>query len=148
MADPAAVDAAVIAALTADTGTGGLMTMMTDGAYMDIAPPGRTKFVIVSLVTHEDVYAMGGWAYEKFLYLVKAVDLNTKPGRANAAAARILEVLQDVALSITGYDHMLTQREERIAYTEVDSINPDIRWQHRGGRFEVFVSPSSVAVGP
>lgn len=121
------------------------MTILTDGVYMDIAPKGKTRFGIVSLAAHEDQYQMGGEAYEKSTYLVKAVDLNNSPRRANVAADRMREVLEQTALSIAGYDHMLTEREERVAYTEVDSDNPDIRWQHRGGRFAVFVSPSASA---
>lgn len=141
-ADPSDVDAAIVAALKTDTSSGGLMTLMTDGVWIDMAPKDSTKFVIVSLSTHEDQYEFAGAAYEKSVYLVKAVDLNISGTRAKAAAARIHALLQDVPLSISGYVHMLTQREERIRYTEVDEENADIRWQHRGGRYQVFVSPT------
>lgn len=135
------VDAAVVAALKADTGSGGLMTLMTDGVYIDVAPPGSTKFVLVSLAAHEDEYQFNDAAYERSLYLVKAVDLNQSGTRAKAAADRIQTVLQDQPLTITGYDHMLTSREERVRYTETDGVEPNTRWQHRGGRYAVYVSP-------
>lgn len=142
MADSSDVDAAIVAKLVSDTSAGGLMTLMTDGVWMDMAPKDSTKFVIVSLATHEDRYEFAGPAYEQSVYLIKAVDLNVSGTRAKAAAARIHALLQDVQLSISGYDHMLMQREERIRYTEVDEVNPDIRWQHRGGRYQVFVCPT------
>lgn len=142
MADSSEVDAAIVAALKADTSTGGLMTLMTDGVWMDMAPKDSTKFVIVSLATHLDEYDFGGEAFEDARYLVKAVDLNVSGQRVKAAAARIQAVLQDATLSINGYGQMLLQREERIRYTEVSDSNPDIRWQHRGGRYRIFVSPT------
>jgi hypothetical protein len=142
VADPSDVDAAIVAALKADTGTGGLMTLMVDGVFVDVAPSGSTKFVIVSLATHRDEYVFEGPAFEESTYLVKAVDLNVSGIRAKSAAARIDAVLQDAALSISGYALMLLQRQERVRYTEVDDDNKDIRWQHRGGRYSVFVSPT------
>jgi len=138
VADPAEVDAAIVTHLANDATLAGLLP---DGVYMDIAPSGKTQFVIVSLVIHEDNYMLGGEAFEKALYLVKAVDKSTSGSIAKAAAARIQTLLQDVPLTITGYTHMLTQREERVRYTEVDESEPDTRWQHRGGRYAVFVSP-------
>ncbi len=145
MSSPAAanVEAALIEALIADVSTGGLMTLMSDGVFMDVARSGSTKFVIVSLVIHHDEYAFSGTAFEEALYLVKAVDLNTSPVRAKAAAARIYAVLQDAQLTIDGYGTMLVQREERVQFVEIDDADKDIRWQHAGGRFRVFVSPSS-----
>jgi hypothetical protein len=140
--DPSDVDAALCNALKADTGSGGLMTLMTDGVYMDIAPSGVDKFVIVSLLAHEDAYQQNGSSYERSVYLVKAVERNTVGTRAKAAAARIQAVLQDVRLTITGYSHMLTEREERIRYAEVDEEDRDTRWQHRGGRYAVWVCPT------
>jgi hypothetical protein len=36
---------------------------------------------------------------------------------------------------------MVSEREERVVYTEVDPENQDTRWQHRGGRYVVWASP-------
>jgi hypothetical protein len=117
------------------------MTLCPDGVFMDVAPSGKSTFVIVSLAAHADEPMFNGTAFEQATYLVKAVDRSTSGGTVKAAAARIHALLQDVPLSVTGYDHMLTRRSERIRYTEVDEIDKDIRWQHRGGRYDVFVSP-------
>lgn len=118
-----------------------LTDLMTDGVYMDVVPSGKTKFVIVSQVIHEDEYVFEGRAFERFTYLVKAVSLDTSGTDVKTAAARIDTLLQGVALTITGYSHCLTRRTERLRMTEVDDVNHDIRWQHRGGRYEVVVSP-------
>lgn len=140
MADTSAVDAAVLAALSGDAT---LLALMTDGVFWDVAPNGLTKFVIVSQVAHEDENAFSGRTFESILYLVKAVDRSAAGSDVKTAAARIDTLLQDVALTITGYAHSLTRRLERVRYTEVDDIDLNIRWQHRGGRYELFVSPTS-----
>ena len=54
-----------------------------------------------------------------------------------AAAARIDEVLEDQPLTASGYEWMTVHREGRVRTTEVDDLNPDIRWQHRGGFYRV-----------
>jgi hypothetical protein len=138
MADSSAVDGAVIAKLAGD---GTLAALMTDGVFVDVAPNGATKFVIVSQVDHQDDYVFEGSAFEMFLYLVKAVDLSADGSNVKTAAARIHALLQDVALTITGYSHSLTRRQSRVRMTEVDEVDGNIRWQHRGGRYEVVVSP-------
>jgi hypothetical protein len=141
VADAAAVDEALIAALRADTGVGSLAALMTGGVYMDVAPVGKDKFVLVSLVTHEDRYLLGGTAFERSLYLIKAVEKGTAGTNATAAASRIHTLMQGISLVVPGYQYMLTQREERVRYTEVDEIDPATKWQHRGGRYAVLVSP-------
>lgn len=142
MSDPADVGLAIVAALKVDTGTGGLMTLMTDGVWIDIAPHGCTKFVIVSQATHRDEYVFDGPAFEESEYLVKAVDLNTSRTRVRAAGARIHALLQDAALNISGYALMVLQRKQYVGYPDPDQENKDIVWQHCGGRYEVFVSPT------
>jgi hypothetical protein len=56
------------------------------------------------------------------------------------AAARIHTLLQLGTLTATGYTLMRLARLERVRYTEVDE-DTDARWQHRGGHYEVMVSP-------
>jgi len=139
MADSSEIDAAVIAKLANDST---LSSLLPDGVYFGVAPSGRTAFVVVSLIIHEDEYVYEGRAYERALYLVKGVANDTSGVNMKAAAARIDVLLQDVPLTITGYTHMLTRREERIRYPETDSAEPDTIWQHRGGQYSVFASPS------
>jgi len=138
LADGAAVESALIAQLSGDAA---LHALMPDGVFIDLAPSGRTRFVIVSLEIHHDNYQFRSAAFEEATYLVKAVERSTSPSNANDAAARIHELLEDVALTIDGYTHMVTERLERVVYTDVDPENQDTRWQHRGGRYAVWVSP-------
>jgi hypothetical protein len=140
MSDSSDVDAAVVTKLSGDAT---LMALTTDGVFMDVSASGETKFVIVSQVAHEDDYVFDGRVWETFTYLIKAVDRSTSGATVKTAAARIDTLLQDVALTITGYGHLLTRRTERVRYTEVDSVDADIRWQHRGGLYQVVAAPTS-----
>jgi hypothetical protein len=138
MADSSLIDAALVAKLLNDTTLAGLMP---DGVFFDEAKQGAQKFVIVSLVDESDEGKFGGRAFEDALYLVKAVALNSSGGDVKTAAARIDALLEDQALTVSGYTWMTTHREARIRYTEVDEIDRSIRWQHRGGRYRVQLSP-------
>lgn len=139
MADPSAVDAALEAKLLGDAT---LMAILTDGVYFDVAKPSAQRFALISVVTHEDGYVFNNSAFEKSTYLIKAVTLGTSGADVKTAAARIHTLIQDVPLTIPGYAHSLTRRTERVRYTEVDDVNPAVRWNHRGGRYEIFVSPT------
>lgn len=137
MPDSSDIDQALIARLNGDAT---LLALMPDNVYWDEAPPKSTRFVIVSLITEADVPKFGGRSHEDALYLVKAVALSTVNANMKAAAARIDALLDGQTLTVTGYSPMLLQREERIRITEVDAVDPDIRWQHRGGHYRVMQS--------
>ena len=136
--DASEVDAALSATLVNDAT---LNALMTDGIYFDLSAHGKTKFVIVKLLDHNDTYMYQGSAYERSVYLVKAVALSSTGADVKAAAARIHTLLQDGALAPVGYSLIVMQRLERVRYTESD-VDTDARWQHRGGQYEVLVSPS------
>lgn len=139
MASTAAVDAALIAKLASDAT---LTTLAPGGIYRDTAPQGvSTPYVIVSQVSHEDDYSIGSQAFESIRYLVKAVDLHTSGVSAQAVADRVQTLVQAATLTITGYRSVLVQREERVAYVEVDDAS-DRRYQHRGGIYLVMVEPT------
>jgi hypothetical protein len=132
-----AIDNAVVALLLADAT---LAALMPDGVYFDVAKPKATRFVIVSLVESLDEPVLGSRGYEDLLYLVKAVGLVSTGADVNTAAHRIDQLLEDQPLTIPGYVHMVTAREARIRYTEVDEVDDTIRWQHRGGHYRVQAS--------
>ena len=137
--DSSEVDAALSSLLLADSA---LMAAMPDGVFFDEAAPGKTKFVIISLVDELDTPMFNGRAFEEALYLVKAVALGSSGADVKTAAARIDVLLDYGTLTIAGYNHMLTRRESRVRVTEVDEIDTSIRWQHRGGRYRVLASPN------
>lgn len=135
--DGSDLDAAIVGILRADPE---LTEYCPDGVYFDIAPPEAKRFVIVSLIESEDVATFEGRAIESALYLVVARMLSTVPGNARAAAARIDAVLEDEALWLPSATLMEMHRTARVRSTEVDELDPDIRWQHRGGQYRVIVA--------
>jgi hypothetical protein len=139
MPDGSAIDAALVGKLAGDAT---LAALMQSGAFvfMDEAPSGSTKFVIVSLVTEEDVRSFGARSFEDALYLVEARMLSTAGGNIAAAAARIDVLLDHSTLSVAGYSLMALFREERTRMTEVDEVDSSIRWYRRGGQYRVVMS--------
>jgi hypothetical protein len=94
------------------------------------------------MIDEHDTPMFGGRAIEDALYLVKAVALSKRGGDVKSAAERIDDVLEMGDLSIPGYGVMLMRREARVRITEVDEVDPSIRWQHRGGHYRVMVAPA------
>ena len=136
--DSSDIDAALVAVLYADSL---LRQLMPDGVWMDEAPPGLTRFVLVSLIDERDVPVFGGRAFEDALYAVKAVALGTASGIVvKAAASRIDALLEDQSFDVAGYTWMTTHRETRVRAKEVDDLDPSIRWFHRGGHYRVQVA--------
>lgn len=135
--DSSDVDNALVMKLGSDAA---LLALCPNGVYVDEAPPGSTKFVIVSLVDESDVREFNRRSFEDALYMVKAVMSKSSGGDVKAAAARIDALLENGSLTVNGYTHMVMHREGRIRATEVDDIEPSIRWFHRGGNYRVQVS--------
>jgi hypothetical protein len=151
MPDSSAIDTALITKLLTDAP---LRALLPDGVFWDKASGSMltgghaTRFVIVSFVDHHDVQMFGGRAYEDGLYLVKAVARSDSSGDAEAAAARIDEILDGGDLDIDGYGLMVMQRESRIRLTEEDPVDLSIEWYHRGGRYQVMASAPAVPYVP
>jgi hypothetical protein len=139
MPDSQDIDAAIVAKLAGDAT---LAALMQSGAFvfMDEAPMGSQKFVIVSLITGEDVQQFGGRSFEDALYSVEARMLSTAGGNIKAAAARIDALLDHGTLTVAGYSLMTLYREERTRITEVDAVDASIRWYRRGGQYRVVMS--------
>lgn len=137
MPDSGDVDAALSAKLLADAP---LAALMPDGVWFDFAPKTKTKFVIVSLLNEDDEPMFQGRAFEDALYLVKAVAMETTGANVKAAAARIDAILEDGTLVVSGYKLMRMTRVSRVRYTEVDEVDADVRWQHRGSHWAITVS--------
>jgi hypothetical protein len=118
-----------------------LLSLCPNGVYFDEAPPGASRFVIVSFVTALDQGVLGKRAIEDGQYLVEARMLSTVQGaNINRAAARIDELLEDQPLTAAGYGWMTTFRSEPTRLTEVDDLDPSIRWYRRGGHYVVQMS--------
>lgn len=137
-ADTSLVDAALVTRLVGDSA---LMAICVDGVFFDQAKQGALQFVIVSLLdgADEGVYVAGRAIYSA-LYLVKAVSKGMSNIAASQAAARIDVLLEDKPLTVAGFNGMSCFREVRLRTTEVDIVDPGIRWQHWGGHYRVEMS--------
>lgn len=153
MPDSSDIDAALVAKLLADTGAGGLMTLMPDGVFIDEAGKSiatgldSKRFVIVSLVHEHDLPIFEGRGTEDALYLVVARALSVingvplAPTVMKAAAARIDALLELGTMTVPGYSVQVMRRVERVRMIEVDAVDSSIRWYHRGGRYQVTAAP-------
>lgn len=139
MADTAAVGAAIIARLLTDPT---LTALMPDGVFRDIGPSSKSRFVVVSQTSHEDHYQFGGPAWEILLYTIQARVRDTTGADVNTAKARIHTLLQDAALTVTGYTLMRLQRTIDLRYADIDPDDNDARWQYGGGVYEIWVAPT------
>ena len=137
MPESSDIDAALVAKLGADAA---LLALMPNGVYMDVAQPRMTRFVIVSVLDALDELAFGQRSHEEKLYLVKAVGLSTTNPNMRDAAARIDAVLEGGTLTVAGYSLMAIRRERAWRQTEVDDVDPTVRWYHRGGHYRVVMS--------
>ena len=134
----ALVDAAVVKVLVTDPTLAGLLP---DGVYFNVAPLNAARFVTLERVGHADTYGFNFEAWELFRYQIKAVALNSTGSEVDAAADRIHTLLQDnFVLAIDTYQVMRLDRMTAIRYLDVDAQNPSIRWQHRGGIYELQVT--------
>jgi hypothetical protein len=134
VSDSSDIDNAIVMKLASDAT---LLALVPNGVYVDEAPPGATRFVIVSLVEEADEAVFGGRAIEDALYQVEARMLSTSGANIKAAAARIDALLEDQPLTVAGYTWMDCHRESRIRLTEVDEQDTTIRWVRRGGHYRV-----------
>jgi hypothetical protein len=135
MADTSDIASAIIAKLGSDTE---LLSLCPNGVYWDEAPPGSTRFVIVAFINAIDRGVFGRRAVEEGIYLVEARMLSTVPGaNIKRAAARIDELLEDQPLTVAGFTWSTMHRVEPVRMTEVDEIDPSIRWNRRGGQYFV-----------
>jgi hypothetical protein len=140
--DSGEIDNALVDALNADAE---LMALAPDGVYFGAAPPGRDRFVIVSIVEHLTRAQMAAptarRALEEVQYIVKAVLLNGADADARQAGARIDALLEDQTLAIDGYTCVSIARTNRIRETEPDAVEPSILWKHRGGYYRITAAP-------
>lgn len=137
MSDGQDIDTALLTKLSSDST---LLTLMPDNVWFDEAPPGSKRFVRITLVDENDNAIFGGRKFEDARYLVTAVALSTAPSAAanvKSAAARIDALLEDTTLTVSGYTTFEVSREQRIRTTEVDDVDPTVRWYHRGGQYRV-----------
>lgn len=135
--DSSVIDETLMQRLRADSD---LKKLCPDGVWWDAGDDKSKRFVVISLVDHNDRPVFGGRGWEESLYLVKAVMLNSAGGSVRAAAARIDVLLNEWNTPVPDFGHLSSSRAARVRITERDSENSAIRWLHRGGRYQVHAS--------
>lgn len=141
MINPNELEKAILTMLGADAE---LAALLPDGVYWDLAPIGADAFVSVSLSESRGLPEFGDVdTYRAFTYLVKAVARGTSSSPTAAADAR-LQALLDGALiplpAAAGATMMIARWIDRVRYTETTAAAET--WQHRGGRYEMTVTPT------
>jgi len=136
------VDGAVLARLQSDAP---LMAIATDGVwYGNGANAHATRFVTVTRIDGHTEWEFGDEAWIELPYQIRCVIQSSSATQANDAAARIHAVLnrQEAAITATGFLTMCCALDFPIRYDQLDTANPDIRWQHAGGQYRLWVVPT------
>lgn len=94
-------------------------------------------FVIFNKQSSRSHHVMGAHAYDDQMWLVKAVDRNTKSGPAESIAAAVDELLDLGSLSIDGGDLLLLSRVSDVDYVETDG---DQTYRHHGALYRLSVA--------
>lgn len=124
------------------TGASGLTALLsgTAAVYNEIAPQGATMpYVVFGKQSNTPRYALASLAYENALYLVKGVTEGHSPAVAGSVDVQIRSALEDQALTVSGYKHMVTRRDSDVSYAEV--VDGKV-FRHRGALFRIQVDPS------
>jgi hypothetical protein len=137
--DSGDVDAALVSRLSEDPT---LKSLLPDGVFFDEAPQGAQRFALLKVTDHTDDDGLDGVkAFEHFLYLVKAVIYSTSGSDAKKAAKQIDALIHGgPRLTPANYLVVRQRRASYVRYAEPD-VNPDARWQHRGGEYLIDVAP-------
>jgi len=135
----------LIAVLSADAA---LMAIATDGVFFNVGPSSAQRFVVLALPGTTDTEMFGGVAFETAHYEIKSVIMNGSSDDSAHAASLIDADLVGLEsrlapAALVSHGLVLVQREQRIRYTETDPKAVDVRWQHRGGLYEVWTQPIS-----
>jgi hypothetical protein len=139
MSDSSEVDRALIARLSGDSA---LHAVAPDGVFVDLAPQGSTRFVLIKREAHlDEAMQPGRTSHEVFTYLVKSVIQSPGTDDVETAAERIRALLHFQDFAIVGYSLMLSKRIEYVGFMELDQVNA--AWQHRGGLYELWASPAT-----
>jgi hypothetical protein len=123
--------------LTAMLATGA--TGYSKAIYEDSAPEGAAfPFVVFSKSSGVPTEAFGDpSAFENDIWLVKAVDRNTSSDPAEAIQARIVALLNDSSLSISGATLCYLRRQSDVEYSEVTD---GVKYKHRGALFRLVTT--------
>lgn len=131
---------AIYGKLAGDTTLNGLLATPPSGfsksIYDEVAPAGAAfPFVVLNEQASVSIEAMNDpSALEEDVWQVKAIDRNTSSDNAEAIAARIIVLLNDAALSISGATLLYLRRRSGVKYSEVTD---GVIYRHAGSLFRL-----------
>jgi hypothetical protein len=142
MPDSNDLDAALVNYLAEDAA---LTALLPDGVWIDEAPPGAKRFVLVSVYPQRDddsaVFDGNGRGFELVRYVVSAVGVTTviDGPQIKDAAARIDALLHRHTLTVPGYPAGATvaRTQRQRPPVTVDDDDRSIRWYVRGAEYEL-----------
>lgn len=107
--------------------------------FYQLAPEGaHFPFVIINKQSGIPREAFGDpSALENTIWLVKAVDRADSADGAEAAAERIIALLNDTSLSISGASLLYLRRQSDVDYSEVDN---GVVYRHAGSLFRLVTT--------
>ncbi len=136
-----AVRRAIYGKMAGDTTLNNLLGAPPSGVaksiYHDIAPPQATyPFVLLSKQAGTPTYAMAtDPAFETDVWLIKAVDRGHVADGAEAAAARLITLLNDGVLTISGAVQLYLRRQSDVEYPETED---GVQFHHVGGLYRLL----------
>lgn len=133
-----AIHQAIVAKLAGDSA---LAVAAPGGVTWDLAPQGAPNpYVIVTVTDDADEQVFSGTAYEVLFATIEALDSSTSVAGVDAAYSRIHALMQDTALTITGFTLMKCVRRRKYRSVIEDG---DRRIQQLGGVYELWASPTT-----
>jgi hypothetical protein len=130
--------------LAGDTTLNGMLGAPASGyskaIYHDTAPDNASfPFIVFNKSSGVPTEAFGDPdALGTDVWQVKAIDRNTSADSAEAIAARVRDLLNDAALSISGASLLYLRRQSDIEYPEIQS---GITYKHCGALYRLVVEP-------
>lgn len=134
---------AIYGKLSGDTTLNNLLgtpaTGYTKSIYYQIVPAGaQFPFVVFQKQAGTPTQAFGApSAMETDVWLVKGVDRDTTADDAEAIQARVMALLNDTTLTISGANLQFLRRESDVDYSEVDD---GVTYRHAGSLFRLVTS--------
>ena len=129
-----AIDAGLKARLAGDAT---LTALVPDGVWMTLAPMHARRFVLLECLDTVPVPVFAGVGFENCVYRVTAVMQEASSEDADAAAARIELLLNDVPFDAAGYAWMTSYQEKRVPPTLESDPDTAVRWIRRGGEYRI-----------
>ncbi len=128
------------------TGATALTALLTGGTanpsiYQELAPEGSVPPYVVynAQSPSTPVYVAPKVAYENTIYNVRGITAGPTKAVGGTIAAQIDAALNDKALTINGFTHLLCRRLQDVDYPEIVA---GVRYSHMGGLYRVWAQPS------